>query len=67
MVTNVRNLCTLKRATPFVRNGELRLQGSCCRLEGGYAGGDVVAHTVLVKVVHLFLNGTIDTWVTRCV
>ena len=40
-------------------------QGSCRRLEGGYAGGDVVAHTVLVKVVHLFLNGTIDTWVTR--
>lgn len=28
-------------------------------------GGDVVAHAVLVKVVHLFLNGTIDTWVTR--
>ena len=52
-------LCT------FFRNGELRLQGSCRRLEGGYAGGDVVAHTVLVKVVHLFLNGTIDTRVTR--
>ena len=43
----------------FFRNGELRLQGSCCRLEGGYAGGDVVAHTVLVKVVHLFLNGDV--------
>ena len=52
-------LCT------FFRNGELRLQGSCRRLEGGYAGGDVVAHAVLVKVVHLFLNGTIDTRVTR--
>ena len=25
----------------------------------------MVAHAVLVKVVHLFLNGTIDTWVTR--
>ena len=52
-------------ALHFLRNGKLRLQRSGSSLEGRNARGDVITHVMLVEIVHLFLNGAVDTGIAR--
>ena len=45
----------------LLRDGELRTQGRCRRLEGGDTRRDVVIHSILIEVIHLLLDRAIDT------
>ena len=49
----------------FLRNGKLRLQRSGSSLEGRNARCDSDNSVMLVEIVHLFLNGTVDAGIAR--
>src|SRR5574344_1094999 len=45
-------------------NGELTTQFCCRSQKTTDARSDVIVHSVFIKKSHLFLNSTINTWIT---